>query len=538
MWRILVVDDDDYVLRGIKNALQHSNLNTEWVGEASDGSSGLQAVNDLHPDIIIVDVSMPIMNGLEMLQALQERGFEGETIILSGYADFSFAQKAVRYGVSDYLLKPTMLSDLFAAVEKAAKALDEKQAQRKMVENANKALGMYEPLFYNEWMRMITVGTASEGILELGIPFLEKNRWIHDQHISVCVEMMEADRKNDLSAEGWQEIKKDAEELIEEFAKREQLDMDLVSLYGMNSILVFHFPADTPETELISRIQAFVRKTVRETYGRKGLGIRTGIGNVQKRWEDISLSTEKALYRLLRKEKPESGTPADEDSEITLYSTQMFVRLMDSIMRMDEATVESVIRNGISQMKTRCGEVSEKQLNTLCKEFLAIVRYSMANTNSGMDAEILKLDGLYQPEEIQSLDMLESWLQDLAVKIINHGSWGKKAYHHGIVKKMVQYIQENYAQDISLEEVAGFLHMSRNYLNSLFKEEMGETFTNYTIRVRMEKARNMLLEGNLFVYEVAEKTGYRNVAYFSNLFKKYYHISPSDIGRQKAKKEK
>ncbi|RRJ65108.1 helix-turn-helix domain-containing protein [Paenibacillus oralis] len=101
--------------------------------------------------------------------------------------------------------------------------------------------------------------------------------------------------------------------------------------------------------------------------------------------------------------------------------------------------------------------------------------------------------------------------------------------HRKAVQFMIDYIHKHYAEDLTLEQLASQLYISKNYLNQLFKKVTGETFTNYVIRVRIERAKALLLEGNHLIYEVSEMVGYQNVPYFSTLFKKYCSVSPSEM---------
>jgi two-component system, response regulator YesN len=97
---------------------------------------------------------------------------------------------------------------------------------------------------------------------------------------------------------------------------------------------------------------------------------------------------------------------------------------------------------------------------------------------------------------------------------------------------MIQYAHSHYPEEISLEDLSKRLYLSRNYLNQIFKKATGETFTNYVIRVRMEKAKALMLEGKHMIYEIAEKVGYKNVPYFSSNFKKYYGVNPSELAKK------
>ena len=109
--------------------------------------------------------------------------------------------------------------------------------------------------------------------------------------------------------------------------------------------------------------------------------------------------------------------------------------------------------------------------------------------------------------------------------------WNENSKHKEAVDFMIQYAHDHYAEEISLEDMSKQLYLSRNYLNQIFKKATGETFTNYVIHVRMKKAQALLAEGKYMIYEISEKVGYKNVPYFSSIFKKYNGINPSEVGK-------
>lgn len=134
-----------------------------------------------------------------------------------------------------------------------------------------------------------------------------------------------------------------------------------------------------------------------------------------------------------------------------------------------------------------------------------------------------ELVGLTGPEQ------LTEWLSDKITLICSSRQWRGNSKHRQVVDYMTGYIHKHYAEDITLAELSEKLYISRNHLSIIFKNMTGETFNNYLTRVRIEKARELLLERNRLVYEVAEQVGYKNVPYFSTLFKKITGMSPTDL---------
>jgi len=135
---------------------------------------------------------------------------------------------------------------------------------------------------------------------------------------------------------------------------------------------------------------------------------------------------------------------------------------------------------------------------------------------------------------IARLDQLRAWLYEKIERTLrNQQQWSDNARHKQAMEFMIDYIHEHYAEDITLNDLSKKVFISRNYLGDIFRKATGESFNDYVTRVRMEKARTLLLEGRFLIYEIAEQVGYKNIPYFSTLFKKYTGLNPSDVVRGK-----
>lgn len=278
MWKIAIVDDDYNVLAGLKNAIPWAELDAEWVGEAADGEQGLQLLRACQPDIVITDIYMPVLNGLDMVERLANEEYSGKIIILSGYSEFEYARQALRLGISDYLSKPVTVHTIRSVLQRTIAELEEELMQKHRHENLLDKLRVYEPFIEREWIKSVAVGTARTATLP--------------------------------------------------------------------------------------------------------------------------------------------------------------------------------------------------------------------------------------------------------------GGGGENIKHRQAVDFIIQYIHDHYAEPITITELADRLYISRNYLSHLFKLAAGESFNSYLTRVRMEKAKKLILEGKHLIYEVAEQVGYKNVPYFSTLFKKYNGYNPTELLKQ------
>ncbi|MCZ8511900.1 response regulator [Paenibacillus filicis] len=145
MWKLAIVDDDRQVIRGLSSQIPWQALQAECVGEGLDGEQGIELVRASNPDILITDIYMPEMNGIDMIRSLRKDGYAGKIIILSGYTDFEYAREALRLQVDDYLTKPISLTTLQNVLSKLVAALQEEAHKREEREKLESKLRLYEP---------------------------------------------------------------------------------------------------------------------------------------------------------------------------------------------------------------------------------------------------------------------------------------------------------------------------------------------------------------------------------------------------------
>ncbi|MBW7453843.1 response regulator, partial [Paenibacillus sepulcri] len=159
MWKIAIIDDERHVLQGMKRVIPWDELNAQWAGEALNGEDGLDLIRETQPDIVITDIYMPVMNGLDMMEQLRKEGFNGKIIILSGYSDFEHARQALRHNVSDYVSKPISVPTLKSIIGKVIQELVEEEEKRVRQGELEHKLMLYEPFIEKEWVRSAAVGT-------------------------------------------------------------------------------------------------------------------------------------------------------------------------------------------------------------------------------------------------------------------------------------------------------------------------------------------------------------------------------------------
>ncbi|UQZ86395.1 putative response regulatory protein [Paenibacillus konkukensis] len=534
MWRILIIDDDFQVLDGMRKSIPWEQLEAEWVGEAMDGEEGLAVIRETNPDIVITDIYMPVMNGLEMIEQLRNERFPGEIVILSGYSDFQYARQALRLQVSDYLSKPVTMEELRAVLERVIQELEARELKELEQEEIRRRLRMYEPFVQKEWLKAVVTGTFDRSVADESLKLSEKEYWSERYHLVMGMELASTMRISNLTLTDWNLFRFALANIVRELLADHWPEAEFVELHSHHAAVIFHLKRDMSGEEALRDIRRAAERMADCVRTYLKLEIRTGFGGITDHWKEISNSTEEAFLDLLQQtlvtDPAQSGVlPAD--SKIAIRPIKFCQELAEAIVYSKEETTDAIVESYVRQLG-ETASVSPAYVQYLCSEIWTILAYSLYSTGIVLDELFPEQTVSQEVSRIATAGELGRWLKEKIRVISTSRGWNENSRHKDTVEFMIQYAHSRYPEEINLEDVSKQLYLSRNYLNQIFKKAMGETFTNYVIRVRMEKAKALLLEGRHMIYEIAEMVGYKNVPYFSSLFKKYYGMNPSELGKK------
>lgn len=532
MWKIAIIDDERQVLQGMKRAIPWEELGAEWAGEALNGEDGLAMIRATSPDIVITDIYMPVMSGLEMMEQLRNEGFKGKIIILSGYSDFEHARQALRLQVSDYVSKPISLPTLRTILHKVIAEL--LREQEKVIRQGELELKMmlYEPFVEKEWVRSAAVGTLEPSYRNNSHLPPSYHYWLEGRHASIGIELIRDDRASSFSVSDWNLLRFAVSNIACEVTRKHYANMEYTELNSYRALLIIH-----PEAECTQQLEELGTRLVDSIHSYLRLVVRIGIGGLKDTWTKIPESTEEAFRAMdhgaLRispayevycyRESHSSG----QDRGV-LFPVKFSYKLAAAMKASQEAEAQQLVYGYITELQAEQG-VSASYVQMLGSELWGIITYSLYESGFVLD-DLFTNDQIAQ--EIGNLaipDQLAGWLSAKITAICASRQWKGSSKHRQVVDFMTNYIHEHYAEELTLADLSDKVFISRNHLSIIFKNITGETFNNYLTRVRIEKARELLMERNMLVYEVAERVGYKNIPYFSTLFKKITGMNPTEL---------
>lgn len=520
-YRVLLVDDEEEIRQGICRKMNWEALGFVLAGEAANGMEALEVAEQTCPDVVLSDIKMPYMDGLELGRRLHRMMPAVKLVFFSGFDDFEYARQAIGVHALEYILKPINAQELSGVLEKIRDQLDKQLEERRNVavwqERYEESLPLLREIFYSRLLGgKIPTEQIYERAAEYGLSFPD-GVW------AVAIASVTGEGLN---------IAEDAVLLSALDFLRAQFSLPNAAMQGA---LFNDDIALMAEIGSEDRFYAFMEELDRlcllaETL--LGFRVRFGVGTLCKRAEMFAASAAQAETALQYKAITDSRVLYIRDVEprgdaAALFGEVQQQKVIAAVKLGSEAHVKEVVEQIVEQMRSSHLSIVQCQLFFL-ESLLSLMR---AVRPGGEDFAALfeeEVSTMLSTDHFRSLDDMSGWLTEHFLKIQQmlgrHRSdtAGKSVY---LAK---EYIAGHYQDsELSVERLCEVLHLSPAYFSTLFKKETGMSFINYLTHMRMEKAAELLRTTDEKTYAIAEQTGYPDANYFSYVFKRHFGVTPS-----------
>ncbi len=519
MYKLLLVDDEEQIRKGLRHILPWEEYDIEICGDAENGKEGLERILEYDPQIIITDIKMPVMDGMEMMEKAKKSHIQGKFVVLSGYNDFALVRQAMKLGAVDYLLKPVGRSELLTVVEEL---LDE------LSENAEKAEGQQNHLenarevFLNRLMRnqvsAIEYREKTE-ILELNIG--------KGQYAAAC--LFSGDQESD------SELGKEIREIlsvVNTYLQEKKAGFAFIDQTGEIVLLLNHIPKEEgilPYQEELSELCLGIRQ-------KYGSGYCFSVGRSVHSYRGLSRSYEEALetqkYIYIFDEAVVLYT--EEIAEYFRQNSEGLIIRAEQIEDLMKSRNEEVVKDFVETYfgKENAGLSEYYYLrNTAMESIVYLYHYLMKSSAVNRiqihdeKAKVLKRLG-----EIRTLDQIKSYLLEVILHVCEQYQKNITPVYSKLVMETLEQIKCKYSDsDLSLPYLAETFNVNSAYLGRVFKKETGSSFVDYLNWYRVEKAEKLLRETNLKGSELCARVGFANYNYFYVVFKKLKGKKPGDV---------
>lgn len=532
--KVFLVEDEYIVREGIKNNVDWAANGFTFCGEAGDGELAFPMIKKEHPDIVITDIRMPFMDGLELSRLIKKELPDVKIMILSGYEEFEYAKSAIQIGIEEYLLKPIHGDELLQAVKRvAAKILEEREAAKNMLEYQKDSLEYEEnakrELFYD----LIRSEPALSEVID-------RARELEIELMAECYNLLllEVQRKNRAGSFSSQVV--ELMERVDAYARDSSPNLICIDRALEGKVYLFMGENEGEIEKNIGAFLDFFRTAVAPYTEVRYFG---SIGQAVTRLRELSVSYETAghafAYRFLMEG---SGVIRYEDiknSRDKAKSREDCLIGSVKTANLDKHKIEEFLRGGeIEEIRYFVeGYIrnigAEGNNSLLFRQYIVMDMYFAAVhfLEQMGEGEPFSIDEPFQsPEQMQRiisrLDTTVTYVVELFGWVMKLRDKKMTEKNNDVVERAREYIRNNFGDDeLTLNVVASKVNVSPNHLSALFSQA-GQTFVKYLTDVRMNRARELLKCTNKRSGEISEEVGYKNPHYFSYLFKKHQGCSP------------
>ena len=533
--KVFLVEDEMVIRRGIKNSIDWEKEGYIFCGEASDGELAYPMIIKEKPDILIIDIRMPFMDGLELCKLVKKELPNIKILILSGYDEFDYAKEAIRLGVTEYLLKPISSGKLLEALNGVSESIrrekEDKDLVRKYMEEMRENTEHEKQKFFEQ---MIAGNLSMADALETGKKY-EMNLSAGMYNLLLFrFTLGEENRKSG-------ELLGEAEYAIEKLTER--LEYVFEFQRGVEG-WAFLLMADNEE-QMSERVKELSKDLEEIMKNYSTIAYFGGIGQPVARLRELEESFREAeralaarftmeLNRIISVEDIRMAQNVDtlDDIEITSFGEIEKTRTM----------LEKFLNNGAEDeidefVDVYINELPEENLKSvLMRQYIImdayIVMMSFCEKIEGIEGEMQA-----QSEELknsmktsQTLEEIKNYIRMLLKKIIGVRDTISGRRYSDIIEIAKDQIRKTYMSDeISLNTIAAEVGMSPSYFSSIFSKEMGKTFVEYLTEIRMDRAKELLMCSSMKTSEIGYEVGYKDPHYFSYIFKKTQNCTPKEF---------
>lgn len=530
MYNVMLVDDDYPVLELLSETVEWEKLGLRLQSVHENGASALSHALKEMPDILITDIGMPEMNGIELTKKLKQRKPNLQVAILSCHSEFTFAQQALRLNVQEYILKDTLdLDDLRDVLLSIRESLEKEKEADAVKLNLQRIVERNKELSREEFVRK----TVHQ-------PIYDDTKWYAEARTFglqlestayfpvLCFIHHYRSEKQRFSSEDTLQFA--VANVIREMLHK-HFPQAVYFYYGINESFIlfpYHFDLKTSDYDKAADSMKHIQSALRRSLG---LSMSFIVGEVccdpnsfKQELADLLFNTQQRFYvqpnAIEKKRNREQG----KDGLFYWYD-QAVMELRELFVKKDKRQVAKTVTGWIKFMGEECFPPEAvkgwvlKLLLDIKVELKDLHLFHSSYTTDTLHREIF---------EIGSLSELKDWLISYLESSLTH-----TGEHFGKIRRReildaCHYVVMNLDKKISLEEIAGHLYLNPSYFSRLFKKEVGETFVEYVTKTKMKRAKELLDVTSDSVGEVAQRLGYDNQSYFIKLFKDHVGVTPME----------
>ncbi len=549
MYKLMLVDDEVDVREGLLSEIDWEMHGFVVEGTAENGREAMELIDRLSPDVVLTDISMPFMDGLALSDWIRREHPAVRIVLLSGYDEFEYAQRAIKLDIDEYILKPFDAEQIVQVIKKVKERLDVEIARRKDMELLRKHYLTSLPVLRETFLisllsRKLPISQIVEKARGYELNLNGKQYVVsavsleQDPELAGAEEAMTPSSSTSASEKGSLRVSGDIDlqlfavwNIAEELWNGQKLGKAFI--YQNHVVLLTISENEDAAAVLKGTLEALQDIVVQIERFLK-LTVTIGVGGPVKLLTDLKYGYEDALHAL--------DYRVIQSTQRVIYIGDVERRFVNKL-RFDELKEHELIRcmkvgspremqeviHSLFDEMTHEG-ASYKDFQVYVLELLTAVLKAAKDADADMEDIFGGSNVIFaQLQKLSSLGAAREWFETLCTKLMQHISSNRQHSYKQLVQQAIDYTKANFGDsELSVNQVCGHLHISAGYFSGMFKKEVKLTFVSYLMNLRMEAAKELLLTTELKSFEIAEKVGFSEPNYFSFCFKKQVGISPKE----------
>lgn len=523
MYTVLLVDDEDDVTQIIMKKVPWEDMGFSVVGLANNGVKALELVEEYQPDVVMTDIRMPYMDGMELSKRIRAEFPTTKILLFTGFDEFEYAKEAIHLEVDEYILKPLNCAELTKVFQKLREKLDTEIREKRNVETLQK--------YYTDSLPLLRVNFYT-ALIEGWLTREQIDRYLRDYQITftqphVCCLVIHTSATQ--IPEGMTamlvtaSVEKQAQEYLGEKWKTKSFS------YMGNTVLIAELEKEGDVAELTDDCDRFCRYVHRMIDAVTTAGIGKVCDSLMELSDSYNGAREAVSYRgiygAIRAINIREIAPKEDYSSAGAPGAELS-QLFKKIRLGTEKEVTEAVDCYVEQLTIHGKSMLQHHIDImdLISDF-----YRFAANNEIADRETEKDIGqLYSHLMDMDPAALRVWILERSLEYRSRLIIARNSSTRSFVQRAQEYVQNSYAdENISLDQVCDLLGVSNSYFSTIFKKETGQSFVGYLTGYRMEQAAKLLIETNEKSYIIAQKVGYTDSNYFSYVFKRHFGVAPS-----------
>jgi two-component system response regulator YesN len=522
--KLLIVDDEEHLVESMTASIAWKEAGITTVLSAYSGKQALDVMDREAVDIVVTDVRMPGMNGIELIKEIKSNWPQTDCMLLTGHAEFEYAQEGLKHKASHYLLKPVKDEELLAAVKVAADTL---RAERERMGAYAKSQAMVYrnlPILRSNLLNNLIQGRKwqerklDEQLNLYGIPI-----GIADSMSLILIRIEDQQRlysPSDMSVLGFA-----VANIVEELLADGYKSWSCEDLYG-HLLFVVKRSAGNMNDHHLEQIADDMRRVVNQL-------LKLTISVIMSPSGSFPASIEDLYQRCVASVRSQIGHDSDflvrlggdnvkpaSHVVASLYAPPLFAHLLEAG---NWGAAREKLEDVFREWRTKYSGSNEH---------LSEIYYSLKSAFSYFvhkSGRWLADYRLHAAADMKSMAELEYWATNMLDKLQDEMNTELSESRHSVVARIQQFVQEHLSEDVSLQAIADHVYMHPTHISKVFKRETGENISDYLLRLRLEKAVYLLKDSRYKIYEVASLLGYKNPTYFIKVFKEHFGVTPQEF---------